>query len=548
MTWNGQKGGVSSSTSFQAASTKTGENPLQITATDSRGKTASVTAAVIQSVPYELPVIHLSAVRDGYTKNVAIAGTIRIHPLTIGDVSYNDKVITVGWREEGQAQWTDITADVPLRQTDEDGVFQINHMVSDTFDLEKSCQIQVSVSDLAGHTNTRTFQIPKAAPLLTLCDDGAAGINCYPEDHHVLTVKGNTKLTGSSSVHSASGREGASGYVQIAEIGINGAYTDAPITMELCRRHTDRTCTLYIQFQSSETNDPPLKTFLFYGTDYQCYLSRTESSVWKLYVQKTDQNDHIGVLRCHVPMYELNNVLITWTNLQVENLPEGSVAAFGNEVHYGTFHNHGNISLNTSGSGYFLKDSTGYQYPGLYDNGGLWIGATQAAARHHRGATYISTGHSGSAGHPTAYVSVPNASNNGASTYGLYHSGNYTSIPTATTAKAGLMSGADKLKLDRMKAGGIVGGTLVAKPGGATSAKIVALSTMNKTFNTSFTTTSVAGRIHVLASNGDAIANPAHINGVSFNYNDNYWYAVFDRSVQGSIRINWIAICLTAIQ
>ena len=352
-----------------------------------------------------------------------------------------------------------------------------------------------------GLSSSTSFQIPKAAPLLTLCDDGAAGINCYPEDHHVLTVKGNTKLTGSSSVHSASGTEGASGYVQIAEIRISGAYTDAPITMELCRRHTDRTCTLYIQFQSLETNDPPLKTFLFYGTDYQCYLSHSESSVWKLYVQKPVENDHIGVLRCHIPMYELDNILITWTNLQAENLPEGAVVASGNTVHYGAFHSYGNVSLNFPGSGY-----------------------------------------------STAYVSVPNAANSGASNYGLYHSGNYTSIPGATTSKSGLMGGADKLKLDRMKVGGIVGGTLVANPGGATSAKIVSLSTMNKTFGTSFTSISVGGRIHVLASNGDAAANPAHVEGVSYLYNDGYWCAVFDRSVQGAIRINWIAIYLTAIQ
>lgn len=81
-----------------------------------------------------------------------------------------------------------------------------------------------------------------------------------------------------------------------------------------------------------------------------------------------------------------------------------------------------NIKLINKQRGYFLTDSTGYLYPSAYDNGSnLWIGATETSSQHHRGKTYISTGYDGSAGNTTINVSVPNATNTGASNYAVYH-------------------------------------------------------------------------------------------------------------------------------
>lgn len=83
------------------------------------------------------------------------------------------------------------------------------------------------------------------------------------------------------------------------------------------------------------------------------------------------------------------------------------------------------LYMNSKSKGYYLKDSTGTAYPGVYDNGSnLWLGATETASRHHRGQTYISAGHNGTAGNATIYVSVPNAANNGGTNYGVYHTGN----------------------------------------------------------------------------------------------------------------------------
>lgn len=87
----------------------------------------------------------------------------------------------------------------------------------------------------------------------------------------------------------------------------------------------------------------------------------------------------------------------------------------------------GNLYFASYGRGVYLMDGAGDIYPGIRDNGtNLWIGAEQTSARHHHGNTIISSGHDGTAGNPTIFVCVPNAANDGGSSYGVWHSGNFT--------------------------------------------------------------------------------------------------------------------------
>ena len=113
----------------------------------------------------------------------------------------------------------------------------------------------------------------------------------------------------------------------------------------------------------------------------------------------------------------------------------------------------GNIVALASSQGIYGVDSTGFSYPYARDNGSnLWMGATQTAAQHHRGRTFISSGYNGTSGNSSIYVSVPNASNNNATNYLVYHEGNIwdsnayyegqanatTSLPADTITKVAL--------------------------------------------------------------------------------------------------------------
>lgn len=87
----------------------------------------------------------------------------------------------------------------------------------------------------------------------------------------------------------------------------------------------------------------------------------------------------------------------------------------------------GTLYFDAAMKGIYMKDPAGSDYAAIIQNGSnLWIGAYSSTAYHHRGETYISAGHNGTAGNPTIYVCVPNAANNSSSNYGVWHSGNFT--------------------------------------------------------------------------------------------------------------------------
>ena len=91
----------------------------------------------------------------------------------------------------------------------------------------------------------------------------------------------------------------------------------------------------------------------------------------------------------------------------------------------------GKVRLPNKQSGVYLTDQSGFLYPLGYDNGtNLWIGSDQTAARHHRGATIISSGYNGTAGNKSIKISVPNADNNNASNYDILHTGYAPTTPT----------------------------------------------------------------------------------------------------------------------
>lgn len=116
----------------------------------------------------------------------------------------------------------------------------------------------------------------------------------------------------------------------------------------------------------------------------------------------------------------------------------------------------------TTGTGYGFKLTDGTnEYYAAYDNASnFWIGANGNSGATHRGNTYISTGwNTGSnAANASIYVSVPAARNGGtsASNYAVYHAGNYTSIPAATSSAKGLMTASQYTKLDNCKIGDLL--------------------------------------------------------------------------------------------
>lgn len=150
--------------------------------------------------------------------------------------------------------------------------------------------------------------------------------------------------------------------------------------------------------------------------------------------------------------------------------------------------------------GIYLKDSMDTWYPGMFDNGSnLWIGSKGAGNRHHRGRTYISTGHNGTSGNSTIYVSVPNAANNDGTAYEVYHKGHKPALTDLSGTLAAGHGGTGQTSLQATRNAMGLGNTTGALPianGGTGQTGVTVQGTINTvvTSQTNVTVTAVNAR------------------------------------------------------
>ena len=86
-----------------------------------------------------------------------------------------------------------------------------------------------------------------------------------------------------------------------------------------------------------------------------------------------------------------SNGHVTAINVKTITLPS---ASSGFIPMTGSYDISGNLGFNGTNHGYYLKDSTGRAFPGIYYNStDFWIGATQKTTTHFTGKTMISTGY-----------------------------------------------------------------------------------------------------------------------------------------------------------
>lgn len=137
---------------------------------------------------------------------------------------------------------------------------------------------------------------------------------------------------GGSYIHSATGTSGTSGYVKIATFTISGTYQNMPIVIELVDRVRKGSCILNIQFANVNSSDPTLATFTYEGVDYNCYLHKSATSTWDLYVQKGEAHGQPTVVRFHKSPY-MSKVAVTWTNAHAASYPtDATKAVLGGNV------------------------------------------------------------------------------------------------------------------------------------------------------------------------------------------------------------------------
>lgn len=122
--------------------------------------------------------------------------------------------------------------------------------------------------------------------------------------------------------------------------------------------------------------------------------------------------------------YKPNETIITAKNLnniqdEIINLESKKLDKTG-----GTVTNH--IKMDAVEKGYYLKDSTGFDFPAIYNNASnLWVGSIGSDVKGYTGRTIISTGYDATSqtGNKSINIAVPKVDNNGSTLYAAWHDG-----------------------------------------------------------------------------------------------------------------------------
>ena len=130
-----------------------------------------------------------------------------------------------------------------------------------------------------------------------------------------------------SFIHGGEGSAGNSGYVQICRIVISGTYVNSPIEIVFCRRGDHCPTRLSIQYANLNSDDPTLSKFGCIGYTNACYIVKSATSTWDLYITKSEAWDYISVLDYHLPRQLSAKVAVEWMNGFATTLPAGYTQA-----------------------------------------------------------------------------------------------------------------------------------------------------------------------------------------------------------------------------
>lgn len=121
---------------------------------------------------------------------------------------------------------------------------------------------------------------------------------------------------------------GLRGYVNIAQLKIVGGYCDSPIEFKVTRRGCSEMTTLTLWFKSSNTVDPGIASFTYKGKAIDAHLYKSDTSIWDLYVNKTEGYDCITIVDLNMDMhYQGKKINITYPGKFVETLPSDTIKA-----------------------------------------------------------------------------------------------------------------------------------------------------------------------------------------------------------------------------
>lgn len=178
------------------------------------------------------------------------------------------------------------------------------------------------------------------------------------------TLTGLTRFQAGTDVWNAIGTAGTAGYIKIAIIKVKSSYANAPIEIAFSRRNDTSITRITIAFNSADSIDPTLRTFTVAGSTRECWLAKSATSTWDLYIEKTERYDNIGITSFYTSNYSRSNISVTWSDTQATAIPEGATqASYGWYVYHASL---ADTATNATNASKATNDSGGQNIRSTY--------------------------------------------------------------------------------------------------------------------------------------------------------------------------------------
>lgn len=310
------------------AITASGDNLVKARVTDSRGQQSAEASSSYYVYPYAQPSVTLhSAERCDANGNVKDNGTYLRIAFSSNIYACNNKnaksvsVYAGNYSSVISTSYSNSqTVSIVNANLSSSASYDIQLKATDSFTEVVSNTIRLSTSDLADIFHFHKSGKSMAIGGKSTANDSDKNLEVYMKSsfsEKLTNSKGNTCVT-------LNGGGGTAGYMKACTLEINQAYANQWLVFHVIQR--DRLGTIYLMFNSGDTLDPGINSFVKDG-GIEAYIVKENTSRWTLYIQKSEAWDNIEITQLEKGTYSDPKINITWVGSTSSTLPSGYVQA-----------------------------------------------------------------------------------------------------------------------------------------------------------------------------------------------------------------------------
>lgn len=239
-----------------------------------------------------------------------------------------DKTVTgikILYKAQTSSSWTTVTISSSGTSGNVSKIIGNNNINTDT-----TYSFKVTVSDNTGSTSSSEITLGTVQYPIDIKSKGkgvAIGKAAETDDLFDVGFKSRFRKKVNAdqgiTVVTLNGGVGTSGYMHVCTITINSTYANQYMLFKVVQR--GRSGNIILGFSSANSKDPSLSIFAKTGT-INAYIVKTTTSIWNLYIQKSEGYDNIEIVELSKGAY-MNDVTISWVNSTVASVPAGYTAA-----------------------------------------------------------------------------------------------------------------------------------------------------------------------------------------------------------------------------